>query len=129
MSGSTRSERLSASWRSGLRAKSGTDVERFALARPIPSNADRFPSLRWRGWARRDPFVVPLVGDIRRQPTRHDVDVGALAARVVLELIAADAAEAEVRRFWAPEIPAAHRRSGEHREGLGQRNARAPFGV
>src|SRR4029077_15042522 len=58
-----------------------------------------------------------------------DLDRYALAVRVVVELVAPDPSEAEIRRLRVPEVVAADRRARPHRERLGQADPGPRCGV
>src|SRR5450759_4028000 len=70
-----------------------------------------------------------LVVQVGGEPARGFVHGPALATRVVLELVAADAADAEVVRLGAPEVEAGDRRRRQHRERLGEADPGARLGL
>ena len=86
--------RGNASGRRGLRGRRG----RGALRR-----AGRRPGVR-------------IVAEIRRQPALRLREGPALAGGIVDDLIPVDLTHAEIMRFRVREIPAAHRRGGQHGE-------------
>ena len=55
--------------------------------------------------------AIPLVAQVRRQPALRLRHRHALPRGVVLHLVPADLADAEVARLRVPEVPAAHRRA------------------
>src|SRR5436190_19050565 len=61
-----------------------------------------------------------IVIEHRRKPPLGLLDAPAFAARVVLDLIALDLADAEVMRVRMAEIESRDRRAGPHREALGE---------
>src|SRR3954463_344507 len=63
-----------------------------------------------------------LVPEIRPQPTLDLVERHVLARRVVLDLVAADAADREIARLRMREVDAADARARHHRERLGERD-------
>src|SRR5688572_23898991 len=67
--------------------------------------------------------VVGLVAQARAQPPLHLFDVQPFAGRVIHDLILPNAPDAEVEGVRMGEVPAAHRRGGQHRVALGELNA------
>ena len=65
----------------------------------------------------------------RRQPAARLLERPALALRVVLELVGADLADAEVARIGVRDQDARDRGAGAHREAVGQRDPGARGGV
>src|SRR5262245_27530094 len=70
------------------------------------------------------PFVIR---QIRRQPALRRREIHPLPAGIILDLVAIDLAHAEVLRLRAPEVVAADRRAGQHREALGETDAGTLF--
>ena len=59
---------------------------------------------------------MDIVVENRRQPTLTLADSPTLALRVILDLIAFDFADTEIRALWVAEIEAAHRSAWPHGE-------------
>jgi len=71
----------------------------------------------------------PSISDVLPQPFLCLLDRAAATLGVVIELVAADARHAEIRRVGMGEIVARHRRRRQHGEALGQAEAGVLAGV
>src|SRR5258705_1791179 len=88
------------------------------------------PSTTWTrlsAMRSRTEGTLALVVQVGGEPALHRRDVYALAPVVFLDLVELDLADAEVLGLRVPEIPAADGRRWQHREALGQGDARVGF--
>src|SRR2546425_5730912 len=64
-----------------------------------------------------------VVREIRAKPALHVCERQPLAGGIVLDLVAADAADGEIPRLRMPQVDAAHARCRDHRARLRERDA------
>src|SRR3954451_23394621 len=74
-------------------------------------------------------FVLRAVAEVGREPSLRLLDRPALAPRIVLDLVAAEATQHEVPRLRVREVQAAHRRPRPHGHALGELDAGVDLGV